>query len=215
MTRCRTRNDDRRITANAAPLAPGKHAGLKDASRAIRFTNQSLVRFQRFQPTRPRMNTSALGFLLVTFLGTTCALQSLSAAGGQFHGNWALTLPGGGAGWPGIEDRDGQPAASLLRGGVHSRISPSINAAKPAGEWQTLDITLLACHVTVVLNGKTVIDNAPVRGCTGGALWSDPFKPGPIYLQGDHSAIPYRSIVLTPITAPWPVSPAIPTPREP
>jgi hypothetical protein len=53
--------------------------------------------------------------------------------------------------------------------------------------------------VTVKLNGKTIIDNQPVLGCTGGALTSDEFKPGPIYLQGDHTAISYRNIVLTPI----------------
>jgi hypothetical protein len=348
------------------------------------------------------MKTSTRSFLFVTFLGTACAFQAASAAGEQFHGDWALTLPGGGAGWLGVEDRDGQPAASLLwgggsvvpmrdislagdtlvikrvrkprgrkgspppkpitdtitatrhgdslrmaietgpegskptrseftgtrtppppekpelskatlgkpvvlfdgssldgwtltnpgqtngwsimngelhndpkqpaagrhlsygnlrtvqefedfnlkldvnvgekgnsgvylrgiyeiqvsdshgmapdshrMGGVYSRISPSINAAKPAGEWQTLDITLLDRHVNVILNGRTVIDNAPVRGCTGGALWSDPFKPGPIYLQGDHSAIRYRNIVLTPITMPRSVSPTTPIPREP
>ncbi|MHC4282160.1 MAG: DUF1349 domain-containing protein, partial [Planctomycetota bacterium] len=52
----------------------------------------------------------------------------------------------------------------------------------------------------VELNGKRIIDNQPLLGCTGGALWSDEFKPGPIYLQGDHSAVSYRNIILTPIT---------------
>ena len=72
-------------------------------------------------------------------------------------------------------------------GGLYSRITPTVNRAeKPAGEWQTIDITLVDRHVTVILNGKTIIDNQPVLGCTGGALWSDEFRPGPIYLQGDH-----------------------------
>ena len=61
-----------------------------------------------------------------------------------------------------------------------------------------MDITLLDRHVTVILNGKTIIDNAPLKGCTGGALWSDEFRPGPIYLQGDHTGVQYRNIVLTP-----------------
>jgi hypothetical protein len=51
----------------------------------------------------------------------------------------------------------------------------------------------------VILNGKTIIDNQPVLGCTGGALWSDQFRPGPLYLQGDHSQIEYRNIVLRPV----------------
>jgi hypothetical protein len=53
--------------------------------------------------------------------------------------------------------------------------------------------------VTVVLNGVTIIDNQPVDGPTGGAIQSDISAPGPIYLQGDHTAISYRNIVLTPI----------------
>ena len=54
-------------------------------------------------------------------------------------------------------------------------------------------------HLTVVLNGKTIIDNQPVLGCTGGALTSDETKPGPLYLQGDHTNIDYRNIVLRPV----------------
>lgn len=84
-------------------------------------------------------------------------------------------------------------------GGVYSRIAPSVAAEKPAGEWQTLDITLVDRHVTVKLNGKLIIDNQPLLGCTGGALWSDEFRPGPIYLQGDHTGVQYRNIVLRPV----------------
>jgi hypothetical protein len=31
-------------------------------------------------------------------------------------------------------------------------------------------------------------------------LWSDPFLFGPIYLQGDHSGVNYRNIVLRTVT---------------
>ena len=48
-------------------------------------------------------------------------------------------------------------------------------------------------------NQKRIIDNQPVLGCTGGALWSDPLRPGPIYLQGDHSVASFRNIVLKPV----------------
>ena len=51
----------------------------------------------------------------------------------------------------------------------------------------------------MVLNGKRIIDNQPLLGCTGGALSSDETKAGPIFLQGDHSAITYRNIVLKPV----------------
>ena len=99
-----------------------------------------------------------------------------------------------------VSDSYGRELDSHNMGAVYSRITPTVSAEKPAGQWQTMDITLLDRHVTVILNGKTIIDNQPLLGCTGGAMWSDEFKPGPIYLQGDHTAISYRNIILTPIT---------------
>ena len=98
-----------------------------------------------------------------------------------------------------VADTGGRGLDSHNMGGIYSRITPTVNAEKPAGQWQTLDMTLLDRHVTVVLNGRKIIDNQPLLGCTGGALWSDESRPGPIYLQGDHTGIKYRNIVLTPI----------------
>jgi hypothetical protein len=98
-----------------------------------------------------------------------------------------------------IEDSYGNDLSPHGMGGVYSRITPLVKAEKPAGEWQTYDITLCDRHLTVKLNGKTIHDNAELLGCTGGALWSDEFKPGPIYLQGDHTGVKYRNMVLTPI----------------
>jgi 3-keto-disaccharide hydrolase len=84
-------------------------------------------------------------------------------------------------------------------GAVYSRIRPAVAAEKPAGEWQTLDITLCKRHATVILNGVKIIDNQPIYGPTGGAIKSDVFSAGPIYLQGDHGKVSYRNILLTPI----------------
>ena len=84
-------------------------------------------------------------------------------------------------------------------GGLYSRIKPTVNAEKPAGTWQSFDITLCDRHVTVILNGIKIIDNQPVYGPTGGAMKSDVFTPGPLYLQGDHGKVDYRNLVLTPI----------------
>jgi hypothetical protein len=84
-------------------------------------------------------------------------------------------------------------------GALYSRITPSVAAEKKAGEWQTLDMTLCDRHLTVLLNGIKIIDNQPVAGPTGGAILSDVFSPGPIYLQGDHGKVSYRNIVLTPV----------------
>jgi hypothetical protein len=84
-------------------------------------------------------------------------------------------------------------------GAVYSRIKPVTAAEKPGGEWQTMDITLCKRHATVILNGVKIIDNQPIYGPTGGAILSDVFSPGPIYLQGDHGKVSYRNIILTPI----------------
>ena len=98
-----------------------------------------------------------------------------------------------------VHDSHGKKLDSHNMGALYSRITPSVAAEKPAGQWQTLDITLVARHLTVVLNGQTIIDNQPVLGCTGGAMWADESKPGPIYLQGDHGAVSYRNMVLRPV----------------
>ncbi len=98
-----------------------------------------------------------------------------------------------------VADSFGQKPDSHNVGGVYSRITPTAIPAKPAGEWQSFDITLVDRHVTVILNGQKIIDNKPLLGCTGGALWSDEFRPGPIYLQGDHTSVDYRNIVIRPV----------------
>lgn len=92
-----------------------------------------------------------------------------------------------------------KPLDSHNMGALYSRITPSVGAEKPAGTWQTMDITLCDRHVTVILNGTKIIDNQPVYGPTGGAMKSDVNTPGPIYLQGDHGKVEYRNLVLTPI----------------
>lgn len=98
-----------------------------------------------------------------------------------------------------VMDSFGKKLDSHNMGAIYSRITPTESAEKPVGEWQTLDITLVDRHATVILNGKKIIDNQPLLGCTGGALWSDQFRAGPIYLQGDHTRANYRNIVLTPV----------------
>ena len=75
---------------------------------------------------------------------------------------------------------------------------PSSNPAKKPGEWQTFDITLIGRRVTVVFNDKKIIDNAEIPGITGGALDSTEGEAGPIMLQGDHTKVYYRNIVITP-----------------
>jgi hypothetical protein len=82
-------------------------------------------------------------------------------------------------------------------GGLYSRVAPRLDATKPAGEWQSYDITFVGRQLTVVLNGQEIV-NTVVEGVTGGAL--NPFEgePGPLMLQGDHGKVRFRNIVVTP-----------------
>jgi hypothetical protein len=101
-----------------------------------------------------------------------------------------------------VFDSYGEAPDSHHMGALYSRITPSVSAEKPAGQWQEMEIILCNRHLTVVLNGTTIIDNEPVEGVTGEAISSDEFSPGPILLQGDHGKVSYRNIVLTPILEP-------------
>jgi hypothetical protein len=84
-------------------------------------------------------------------------------------------------------------------GGVYGFLAASQELPRKPGEWQTFDITLLGRWITVVQNGKTIIDDQEIPGITGGALDSHEELPGPIYLQGSEKGrVAYRSIVITP-----------------
>jgi hypothetical protein len=97
-----------------------------------------------------------------------------------------------------IQDDYGKEPGSRLIGGIYGFLTPSVNAAKKAGEWQTYDITLIGRDVTVVLNGETILDGQEIPGITGEALDSNEGEPGPIMLQGTHGPISFRTVHLTP-----------------
>lgn len=98
-----------------------------------------------------------------------------------------------------IEDspKDRHPGA-LYFGGVYGFLAPSEMATNGANEWNTYEITLRGRMVTIVSNGKTIINNQEIPGITGGALDSKEGEPGPIYLQGDHTGVEFRKISITP-----------------
>lgn len=97
-----------------------------------------------------------------------------------------------------VDDSYGKPPSNQGMGGIYGQVTPWAQPARPAGEWQAFDITLIGRRVTVVLNGTTILDNAEIPGITGGALDSAEGAPGPIMLQGDHTAIRYRNIRMVP-----------------
>ncbi len=97
-----------------------------------------------------------------------------------------------------IADSEHAEPTSDQFSGLYGFLSPSEMMAKPSGEWQSFDITLVGRMVTVAANGKMVICNQEIPGITGGALDSNEGTPGPLLLQGDHGPIEYRNISITP-----------------
>lgn len=97
-----------------------------------------------------------------------------------------------------VLDSYGKPVDCHNMAACYGRITPKVAAEKPAGEWQHVSVTLYKRHITVVLNGVTIIEDAPVEGITGGAIDADEFTPGPIYLQGDHSDADFKNMILRP-----------------
>lgn len=88
---------------------------------------------------------------------------------------------------------------------------PKVNASKPPGEWQTLDITFRApkfdasgkktanARFKVVLNGQVVQDEVEVP-CPTGDNWKKPEVPeGPILLQADHGPVAFRNLRVRPL----------------
>jgi hypothetical protein len=98
-----------------------------------------------------------------------------------------------------ILDDYGKPPNSHGAGALYSRVVPAANASKPVGEWQTYDIRLVGRTVTVVFNGRKVLDKVHVDGLTAIANNADEGEPGPFIVQGDHSYVEIRKFTVTPL----------------
>ncbi len=90
--------------------------------------------------------------------------------------------------------------------------TPSINASKPPGEWQSFDITFRApkfdaagkkiadaVFVKIVHNGQTIHENVSMTGPTRGSKFPGEAPTGPIIIQGDHGPVAYRNLKITPL----------------
>jgi hypothetical protein len=83
---------------------------------------------------------------------------------------------------------------------IYGRTPPRVNASKPAGEWQTMEATLVGNRVTVTLNGQRVQDDTIITVSPAGRSDNDELSPGPILIQGDHRSVWIRKLVVTPMT---------------
>lgn len=99
-------------------------------------------------------------------------------------------------------------------GAIYSAAVPKVNASKAPGEWQKLVIdfrapkfdaagkkTANAVFVRVELNGKVLHENVEMKEQTPGGVTGQEHATGPIMLQGNHGAVAYRNIKITPLAA--------------
>jgi len=70
---------------------------------------------------------------------------------------------------------------------VKAGVTPKVNADRPIGEWNRFIITMKGDRLTVVLNGKTVLENAQLPGVP---------ESGPIALQHHGGAIQFANIYI-------------------
>jgi hypothetical protein len=99
---------------------------------------------------------------------------------------------------------------------IDNGFPPRVNAARPAGQWQTLDIgfraprfdkqghkTTPARFVQVTLNGQLIHENVDVASPTGSAwMWHKEIPTGPLLLQADHGPVAFRNVRVRPIELP-------------
>jgi hypothetical protein len=99
---------------------------------------------------------------------------------------------------------------------IDEGVPPRTNAARPAGEWQTLDVIFQAPRfdakdkkvtnarfVKVVLNGQVIHENVEVATPTGAAWRLKKEVPeGPLLLQGTHGPVAFRNVRVRPLGQP-------------
>lgn len=98
-----------------------------------------------------------------------------------------------------VETNAAQEPPNRRLGAIYGFIAPNPALRSMSNVWQSYDITLVGRTVTVVHDGRTIIDHREIPGVTGGALNTDESSPGPIYLQGtEDGQVAFRNIVITP-----------------
>lgn len=80
---------------------------------------------------------------------------------------------------------------------THIGEKPLVPADHPVGEWNTFKIQLVGDKVTVYLNDKLVVDNAPMEPLKKG---DGIIEKGPILLQHHGNPLQFRNIFIKPLT---------------
>ena len=113
--------------------------------------------------------------------------------------------------YPGIECGGIYPR--WINGADAEGHSPSVNSSKPAGQWQSFDVTFRAPRfdasgkkianakiVKILHNGRLIHENVELTGPTRGPMAENEVAAGPIRLQGDHGPVAFRNLRVKSVT---------------
>jgi len=104
-----------------------------------------------------------------------------------------------------VLDSFGGPVEAHQCGALYGIQAPKENVTKPAGEWQTFDVSfksatlddngrVVPARISITHNGVLTIEDAAIPHATGGEMDRNYLQPGPIMLQGTHGTVSYRNI---------------------
>jgi len=79
-------------------------------------------------------------------------------------------------------------------GSIYNFRAPDKFVTRPAGEWQTVEATIIGNRITVTMNGVKIHDNVECNRATGSEIDDKVTEPGPIFLQGDHGTVSFRNL---------------------
>ncbi|SHM93377.1 protein of unknown function [Cyclobacterium lianum] len=133
----------------------------------------------------------------------------------QLLDSWGTAIPSAGDNG-GIYERWDESQPEGMQG--YQGYAPRQNASKAPGLWQNLKVSFRAPRfdangkkienariISAVLNGVTIHENIALFGPTRGAMAEKEMSSGPVRIQGDHGAVAFRNIKITPYDNPAPV----------
>lgn len=142
-------------------------------------------------------------------------ISQRSNSGVKFHGHYEIQINDS---WGKKEltgdDCGGVYPRAEIKPRYHSidkGIPPRVNASRPAGEWQTLQVIFLAPRfdaegkktanarlLKALLNGQLIHDNVELKTPTGDRWKNKEFPTGPLFLQADHGPVAFRQVRIRP-----------------
>ena len=193
--------------------AGGARPDPHDPSKLIPIDGQGVIINGRDGRTRNLVSKSDFGDIEAHF---EFLIPKRSNSGVKFQGLYEIQID---------DSHDLKTPAANHCGGIYPRAEllpryhyldkgtpPRVNAARPAGEWQTLDVVFRAPRfgtdgkkiedarlVKAVLNGRLIHEDLDLKTPTGHAWHEKEVPRGPLLLQADHGPVAFRNIRVRPL----------------